>query len=130
MLLQTWRHARASFPSALYDRCSLSPCVSRVSRGYHAIPPQGPLSWGIARLCRKHVASIAAQAAVSFLSCYRGYRSYTVVNHGLKRHEDMQSWGEKTYWRVHPRERTLQSRCIFFAYSLSFDLLWGDQGQQ
>ena len=40
-------------------------------------PPKAPLSWGIARLWWKHAASIATQAAVSFLSSYRGYRSDT-----------------------------------------------------
>ena len=35
-------------------------------------PPKAPLSWGIAELCWNHAASIAAQAAVSRLSRYRG----------------------------------------------------------
>ena len=52
--------------------------------------PQGPLptslSWGIARLCWKLAASIAAQAAVLLLSRYTGYPSYTVASYGLKLH--------------------------------------------
>ena len=51
-------------------------------------PPRAPLSWGIARLCWKHAASIAAQAAMSLLSRYRGYRSHTVANGGFKRRQD------------------------------------------
>ena len=42
--------------------------------------PNGPLILGIARLCWKHAASIAAQATVSFLSRYWGFRSYAVAN--------------------------------------------------
>ena len=57
-------------------------CIAR----YRAIPPQGPLSWGIARLCWRHAASIAIQTTISFLSRYTGYCSYTVANRGLKRH--------------------------------------------
>ena len=56
-----------------------------VSESISAIPPQGPsFNWGIAGLCWSHAASIAAQAAVSCLSRYRGYRSYTVANRGLR----------------------------------------------
>ena len=38
----------------------------------HHTPQPPPLSWGVARLCGKHAASIAAQAAVLFLSRHRG----------------------------------------------------------
>ena len=43
-------------------------CIARC----RAMPPQGPPSWFIARLCWKHAVSIAALATISFLSRYRG----------------------------------------------------------
>ena len=49
-----------------------------VSQGISLYPERAkaPLpSWGIAKLCWKHAASITTQAAVSFLSRYRGYSS-------------------------------------------------------
>ena len=47
---------------------------------------QGPPKFGYRKIMLEDAASTAAQATVSFLSRYRGYRSFTVANCGLKRH--------------------------------------------
>ena len=61
-------------------------CPSPIARLSCYIPPGPPKLGRCKILCWKHAASIAAQATVSFLSRYGGYRSSTVANRGLKCH--------------------------------------------
>ena len=67
----------------------------KVSRYIH---PKATLGWGNARLCWKHAASIAAQAAGNLIVSHsyraKGCRGKTVAkNRGLKRHEGFSTPG-------------------------------------